>query len=66
MKVAIENVPEMEEQRRTEEEGRILGRSGEYEEGDAAVVAALEMGVGINEGGKGVENVMARAVRAVW
>lgn len=61
MKVAIENVPEMEEQRRTEEEGRILGRSGEYEEGDAAV----EMGVGINEGGKGVENVMARAVRAV-
>ena len=53
MKVAIENVPEMEEQRRTEEEGRILGRSGEYEEGDAAVVAALEMGVGINEGERG-------------
>lgn len=51
----------MEEQRRTEEEGRILGRSGEYEEGDAAV----EMGVGINEGGKGVENVMARDRKSV-
>ena len=28
-------------------------------------MAGLKMGVGINEGGKGVENVMARAVRAV-